>query len=130
MTLNNNEHNIWKQYFDGRFDKDSMLEGTIWCGDNIVTSDAGDDVADMADMTELVKALNGGKFDHAVFKNAKYNDAVISYVDKNGKTILLDIRGWGYLTGYLKLSDDAAVVVQDALGEYIVSCMKKVNDNV
>ena len=107
-----------------------MLEGTIWCGSNIVTSDVGDDIADMTDMTELVKALNGDKFGHGVFKDAKYNDAVISYVDKNGKTILLDIRGWGYLTGYLKLSDDAAVVVQDALGEYIVSCMKKVNDNV
>ena len=130
MTMNNNEQNIWKQYFDDRFDKDSMLEGTIWCGSNIVTSDAGDDVADMADMTELVKALNGDKFNHGVFKDAKYNDAVISYVDKNDKTILLNIRGWGYLTGYLKLSDDAAVVVQDALGEYIVSCMKKVNDNV
>ena len=130
MTLNNNEHNIWKQYFDGKFDNDSMLEGTIWCGDNIVTSDASDDVADMADMTELVKALNGDKFGHAVFKDAKYSDAVISYIDKNDKTILLDIRGWGYLTGYLKLSDDVAVAVQDALGEYIVSCMKKVNDNV
>ena len=128
--MNHNEQNIWKQYFDDRFDKDSMLEGTIWCGSNIVTSDAGDDVADMADMTELVKALNGDKFNHGVFKDAKYNDAVISYVDKNDKTILIDIRGWGYLTGYLKLSDDAAVAVQDALGEYIVSCMKKVNDNV
>lgn len=118
----------WKEYFKGKFYLDEMIDSMIFCDDTMVTSECGDIEPAREDMEELVKALNGEPYSHATFDNPYYNDdGVVYYTDKTDKVIMLNIRGWGYLTSS-GLSDDAAAAVQDSFGIYIVDCMMRITN--
>ena len=58
----------------------------------------------------------------------KYDDMGCWIVDANGKRVL-DLRGWGYLTGTgcggLRMTQEAACVIQDRVGRRVVELLNE-----
>jgi len=79
-------------------------------------------ISDPKDRQELLIAINTS------YVQTKFSD--ISYelgFIRHSNTQLIEIRGWGYLTGSggLKISDTEAADIQDDLGNYIVEQLTK-----
>lgn len=70
--------------------------------------------------SKIIKILNGEnlkilKFKPELLKNTY--DSFITYKDEK----FISIRGWGYLTGLLKISEEKAVKIQDDFAEWIIN---------
>lgn len=78
-----------------------------------------DDGFDSKDAERIVAVING---------NSKHKLTDISL--KDGEFFIQGeyafcVRGWGYLTGRLRLSDDVASAIQDEFAEYILKQLKR-----
>ena len=122
----------WQDYFKPPFHNDSIVPEIVWdsMGHRVITT--GMDYNDVPDevMEILANAMNGTPIpEHPyTFGNPKYvGTPVDSYVEftHDGQTYRLNIRGWGYLTGELKLDYVKAGRIQDAFGAFVVECMKQ-----
>ena len=61
--------NLWKNYFNGKFELDGMLNDMIWCGNVYVTSNNAEIESDREDMEQLVKTMNQEEYSHADFND-------------------------------------------------------------
>lgn len=63
---------------------------------------------------------------HPFIPPFKYDRDTSKIFDSNNN-LILDIRGWGYLTGRgaLALSEEEAIKIQDRIGAEIVRAMNK-----
>lgn len=128
----------WSKYFKAPFHNDRYDPGTIWdsAGNRVTTPtmDTIDSSTDAADrcMEIIVKALNArceGKepTEKAKFVNPEYTgtntDSTIRFT-VDGTEVVLNVRGWGFLTGYKKLPNNTAAEIQDEFGKFVIECIK------
>lgn len=74
----------------------------------------------------LVDVINGKSVLTEEF-TVHYDRDHTCIIDNNYDTVLIDIRGWGYLTGTggLNLPEEEAINIQDTLAEYIVKQLNR-----
>lgn len=131
----------WQKHFTPPFIGDTYNPGTIWdingglitSPSNSIENAADDDImAIELAFNLIVDAMNaaceGREPDRQVrFENVEYvgtnDDAVVKF-RVFGYDLDLEVRGWGYLTGYKKLPDAEAAAIQDSLGQFIAECIK------
>lgn len=125
----------WQKYFKAPFSHDPMVPGIVWDSNGVtVITPSCDEVSSdeyIGHMESLVDVMNGNPPRNAVtFDNPRYTGSVLDAQIRfsvNGAELCLDIRGWGHLTGGMKLDNKVAAGIQDSLGEFVVECMKKAN---
>lgn len=63
----------------------------------------------------------------AKFENPEYTgtntDSTIKFT-VDGTEVVLNVRGWGFLTGYKKLPNNTAAEIQDEFGKFVIECIK------
>ncbi len=110
----------WKDVWHGPFKYDHY--GYVWDRDNVMTFSVNDLTEEndkqMAELcSSIVAALNGEEV------HKRYSGLYI----RNGCDLFLDgqevgsFRGWGHLTGGLKLGSIQAAQVQDQLIKYVLT---------
>ena len=79
-------------------------------------------------MNAIVEAMNASCEGRTPEKTIRFD--TVEYECTNlsfgalGYDLNLLLRSWGYLTGYRRLKDDVASVIQDSLGQFIAECIK------
>ena len=124
----------WKDYFRPPFIRDSFVPGIVWDSDGgmiLRTEDYEDDNIGMVEkvMDAVVEGINAMAEGREPVRTVRFDT-----VERHGGTVItlsalgyclcLIVRGWGYLTGYLGLSDNEAMSIQDSLGQFIAECIK------
>lgn len=105
---------IWRPPF--RYDH----YGYVWDTDNMMTFSVDDLTEEndrqMQDFCDnLVKALNGEEC--MKYPDLQVKDGCDLY---RGEELLGSFRGWGYLTGGLKMKPEKAAAVQDEMIEFVM----------
>lgn len=121
----------WKDYFKAPFHADGY--GYIWDSAGHYVLMGGYDILPDSAYNALAHTMNGEPIiGHPyIFRNPKYVSSLSdSYVEfeNGGEAFMLDIRGWGYLTGTCGLDSEDAAKVQDAFGAFVVKCMEAANE--
>lgn len=76
--------------------------------------------------SNIVKALNSEKVKLYKFVPTKLVNKEDSFIQYNGKNFI-SIRGWGHLTGYLKINETKAAKMQDDFADWIIKTIKDNN---
>lgn len=110
----------WKEVWHGLFRYDHY--GYIWDRDNVMTFSVNDLTEEndkqMADLcSSIVAALNGEEV-RKKYSGLFVKDGCDLY---KGEELLGSFRGWGHLTGGLKLESVQAARVQDQLIKYVLT---------
>ena len=96
----------------------------IWADDNVHALDCLDYSEGFDDrMQRVTKLLNGEqaeKFEGLSLRSSNSDCLIV----QNGKPIL-EIRGWGLLTGKLALKGNVAAHIQDDFGSWVISKISK-----
>jgi hypothetical protein len=134
----------WKEIFTPPFIADEYNPGTIWASNyEIVTSptnlmdNAADNYVFGAEraMDTIVEAMNAkceGREPKCPMKleDIKYdgsdNSATVSFT-AYGDKMSIEVRGWGLLTGPMKMPPEEAAAIQDAIGQFIVDSVNEAN---
>lgn len=127
----------WKDYFHPPFIRDTFEPGIIWDSDGLMVTSPSDKMEDVEDydisavervMDAIVEAMNAACEGRAPEKTVRFDTVEYECINLSfgalGYDLNLLLRSWGYLTGYRRLKDDVAAVIQDSLGQFIVESIK------
>jgi len=133
---------IWKEYYKPPFVVDNFDPGIIWDAEGHMVASprestmwpfdtvAGRDPDSVRlAVTAIVDAINARSEGREPKKTVHFDKAEYSEVSVKfsafGFDLGLFIRGWGYLTGYLRLKDESAMLIQDSLGNFMAESIRK-----
>lgn len=110
----------WTDVWHGPFKYDHY--GYVWDRDNVMVFTVEDlteeNDKDMQNLcNNIVSVLNKESINHK-YDNLEIKDGCDLYMNNE---IVGSFRGWGHLTGGLKLSIDEAIKLQDGLINYVMS---------
>jgi len=134
----------WKEIFTPPFMADTYNPGIIWAS-NFETVTTPTNLMDIAAdkyvfgaeraMETIVEAINAkceGRKPKCPMKleDIKYdgsdNSATVSFT-AYGDKMSIEVRGWGLLTGPMKMPPEEAAAIQDEIGQFIVESVTEAN---
>lgn len=134
----------WKEIFTPPFMTDTYNPGIIWAS-NFETVTTPTNLMDIAAdkyvfgaeraMETIVEAMNAkceGREPKCPMKleDIKYdgsdNSATVSFT-AYGDKMSIEVRGWGLLTGPMKMPPEEAAAIQDEIGQFIVESVTEAN---
>lgn len=126
-------NNVWEQGYSLPLSFDSDLGDIVLDKNDITTlTFVRDYFKDEKFFESIIRKINGEEVELSIegekspLKFEYYWRNQIVAVQYHGMSVTIGyVRGWGHLTGYLKLSETKAVKIQDSFGEFIVKQLNK-----
>lgn len=102
---------------------DDFVDNIVWTRDHVRAFDFTEDEFNSVEKREIIKVINGEILYPYKKQEFYYKDGEI--FKKKQPHPVITIRGWGYLIGLKKLSNQEAIDEQDEFGKFIVDQLNK-----